>query len=307
MKPFRKFALTVGALAVLTWGSQACANLIDNELGDLNSWLKNTPSGSADDWAVKDGLGIKSQIDDWDKTGNGFLDPGWGGQAYDAEAIFVALDSDFLHVAIVTGLSPNERQYPAGDIAIDLSYDVNASSQSYDMAIVVQDHDGWTAGQLLDVTDWDYGLWNDSRVQGSGSEFYYNHPTRADAGDVRTTGAGASTGGLISYDVAKYDGNTYGQNSTGRSLGEYDRNGKDAHYLIEALIPRDLFKDDTGKDLLAEGAFFVHWTMGCNNDFVGVDPVAFTLSNDGGSVPVAPAWSLMFLGLAGLLGSRKRA
>lgn len=53
------------------------------------------------------------------------LFPGWGGQAYDAEALYVHLDTSYLYLALVTGLSPNTPNNPAGnsygpgDFAID--------------------------------------------------------------------------------------------------------------------------------------------------------------------------------------------
>ncbi|MFN8546555.1 MAG: hypothetical protein U0527_00920 [Candidatus Eisenbacteria bacterium] len=83
-----------------------------------NQWTPNANAPSQISWVVED----------W-KTGNsGFLDPGWGGDEYDAEAAYIGLDSDYLYLAVITGFPLAGRNfysdhYAAGDIMLDLGGD----------------------------------------------------------------------------------------------------------------------------------------------------------------------------------------
>lgn len=83
-----------------------------------NQWTPNGNAPSQINWVVED----------W-KTGNsGFLDPGWGGDEYDAEAAYIGLDSDYLYLAVITGFPLAGRDfysdhYAPGDIMLDLSGD----------------------------------------------------------------------------------------------------------------------------------------------------------------------------------------
>ena len=90
---------------------------------DLNEWLPGAPSGSsADDWTPVDGHGIKYFVED--QTGErAYLGPGWGGQDYDAEAVYAQRSATHLNFAIVTGRAPDADGFVAGDIAIDFGLD----------------------------------------------------------------------------------------------------------------------------------------------------------------------------------------
>ncbi|MCA9756311.1 MAG: PEP-CTERM sorting domain-containing protein [Candidatus Eisenbacteria bacterium] len=116
----------VVALGGLPVSAQASL-FLDSWGVDYDSWAPSVPgpmqvSYTVEDWKVGD-------------NSDGYLGPGWGGQAYDAEASYMATDGDYLYVAIVTGFPLSGRNhgndhYDAGDIALDINNDGN-----YDFAV----------------------------------------------------------------------------------------------------------------------------------------------------------------------------
>ena len=111
--------------AVLTFsGAAAAAFTID---GNLNDWGINHTT-----WAPS--AGIHATVEDQTGSGSFFLAPGWGGQAYDAEALYAQILGNTLYIALATGHNPTTAQNPgansygAGDFAIDFgkngSYEV---------------------------------------------------------------------------------------------------------------------------------------------------------------------------------------
>ena len=245
---------------------------------DLKDWLASQPTGnSANDWTPIPGKNIKYMVDDQTGT-SGYLNPGYGGQAYDAEAIYVDMSGGYINIAIVTGRDPDAGGYVAGDIAID--FGINGT---FDIGLVTLG-DGvglGGAGELYSVTEWNYGLWSDPGIAGdpSSTEFGLAHPTTVKSGNK----LGAAE---ISYAEFTFD------NDVGLGLGEFGDAGK--HYVIEASISLDLIDSS-----LSAEAFLVHWTMACANDYVQVDP-------PGGAVPAPAPLGLMLLGLLPLLRRRSR-
>ena len=82
-------------------------------------------------WAPKRNnvaYGVEDNAPDGSKLGY-YLNPGWGGQAYDAEALYVGVDSEFLHISMITGFQPEGRKdgrnpyFGAGDLFLDLDQD----------------------------------------------------------------------------------------------------------------------------------------------------------------------------------------
>jgi hypothetical protein len=75
-------------------------------------------------------------VEDWaGDPSDGFLDPGWGGDDYDVEAVYAGYDDDYIYLAVVTGfpmsgLPFNGDFYEPGDIAIDTDLD-----SDYDIAV----------------------------------------------------------------------------------------------------------------------------------------------------------------------------
>lgn len=244
---------------------------------DLKDWLGAAPSGNSTiDWTPRADAAIKWMVED-QTGGNRYLDPGWGGQDYDAEAIYVNRSATHINIAIVTGRAPDAGGYVAGDIAIDFGLD-----GIYEIGVVTLG-DGvglGSANAVYEVSTWNYGLWTAPAVAGdpTSTAFGLDHPTTIAAGNK----IGDAT---LSYAPFAYNG------STGLGLGEYGDPGK--HYVIEAAIPLALLGQELGSQ-----AFMVHWTMACANDFVQIDPP--------GAVPVPASLGLLALGLIPLIGRRHR-
>lgn len=266
-------ALMLLAGLSLSFGAQAVTITIDGNLAD---WGLQR-NGNATDWnpdpalnLVKD---IHYKVEDQTGNANTYLNPGWGGQAYDAEALYVYLNSTHLYLALVTGLDPKTKTNPAantygpGDFAIDFGQD-----GVFEFGIETT---GSKAGAVYQVTQWGYGLWD---VNGN-----YN-PANPDKKHPTSILKGTQIGmGDLIYTTTPFT-----------NMGAHK---KDKHYVIEAAIPLSAFLS-----LGYSGKFDVHWTMDCANDAIWADPV---LATNAVSEPATLA--LLPLGLLGLLAMRRRA
>lgn len=266
---------TLACCLILATGPAAALSITVDS--DLKDWLAAPPSGnSANDWTPLAGEGIKYFVED--QTGNNtYLNPGWGGQDYDAEAIYVQRSTTHINIAVVTGRAPGASGYAAGDIAIDFGLD---GTFDYGLVTLTDSTGIGSAGELYRVSEWNLGLWTAPGVTGdpTSTPFGLAHPTSVKAG----TKVGDAA---LSYGALKYN------NVSGLGIGTYGDAGK--HYVIEASIALDLL--DPG---ISSEAFLVHWTMACANDIVEVDPP--------GSVPTPAPLLLVLAGLVGLLRRRAR-
>ena len=103
------------------------------------------------DWVPN--AGILSTVEDSDPAGTGYLNPGWGGQPFDAEAMYATYDSTNLYFAIATGKSPDlVSGYRPGDIAFDFG-----QNGSYEYGIKTT---GADQGGAYSAKTWAQGLWN---------------------------------------------------------------------------------------------------------------------------------------------------
>lgn len=255
--------LLVSSAFVLS--STAHAIVID---GNLNDWI-NAPTGSSNDWKPIDPT-VSYFVEDQNTS---FLNPGYGGQAYDAEAIYVKRDATDFYIAVVTGLGPNNTTYPAGDLAFDFGND-----GSYEYGVVVKSDNNTTLGgigsqgEVYKVSQWNVGLWDVNGGLSSTTHLPSDpaHPTTVKAGSVL---------GLASLVYNSIPINLLG-----------DKGGN--HYVIEARISKSLF--DVGD---RDKAFKIHWTMACANDSISVDPPA--------NVPTPTVLPMLALGLTLLIGFRR--
>lgn len=246
---------------------------------DLKDWL-NAPLGNGNDWKAVISPNSKVAEEDYIPNSDGFLSPGYGGQAYDAEAIYVAQDAVNFYVAVLTGLSPSTTEYPAGDLAFDFGND-----KVFEYGVVVksdtQTNDKYnggigTQGQVYQVNKWNLGLWDSLGKQVAFNTGTTAHPTTVSSGNLLGLAQ-------LSYGEVTYNGASINQ------LGAYTG----THYLIEAIISKSLF---TPNDLAQ--SFTVHWTMACANDFIEVDPPI-------SSVPAPTILSLISSGLLLFAGYKK--
>lgn len=240
--PFHRLALVAGFAAMFAVVLPSHAYVVD---GSVTDWgLQRT--GNVSDWTPLPGVKAWT-VEDQTGSPSVFLNPGYGGQRYDAEALYLDWDATYLYILVVTGLpsnnlhNPAANSYGAGDILIDFG-----RNGSFDYGLVVKDYAGLTPGSVVRTSSLHYGIWSAPGVPGTPSP----------------------------YPVAVAGGTTVGTaqlaySSTGiNNLGQY---GSDVHYAIEAAIPLTALGSDWGVNG-PNKAFDVQWTMYCANDLIVVDP-----------------------------------
>ena len=231
---------------------------------DANGWKKgyldtHLPTGKNDvDFVTEDNADKKS--------GNINVGPGYSnGNQYDAEAMYFDNDKNYGYIAIVTGLSPNETAYPAGDIFLDTGYFQNSGNPAdkalYQYVIDIQESKLYRlSGDASHTSAW------------IGATVYpESNPWRATDNNSKRT--------FISDVVLNYSP-TAVQN----------------HYFLETVFPLASIgysanPGDPTRDL------WMHWTMKCGND-------ALNLKGDvNPTVPEPSSLSLLLTGLG--LGFRR--
>lgn len=262
---------TAVGLLLLGAASASQAIAVDGNLADWGLIF----SGAAADWTTSQ-AGVLSVVDDQGGGSGAFLGPGWGGQAYDAEAMYMTWNSNALYIAMVTGHNPATVQNPAGNSygRGDFAFDFNLDG-TWDFGFATANRSGGiTQGGLYRTTNanWSYGLWSADGVPGPST----------DATGL-TGGTFAALGTLV------ISGAQTGMGALGGN-----------HWIYELAIPVSAFGalwDTQGPNT----AFDVTWTMLCANDILRLDPPI-------PSVPVPGTAGLAAAGLAGLgLLRRRRA
>ncbi len=261
-----KSILKAGYAAVLlSFSSASMAYVVD---GDLSDW-GITPTGSASDWTPNTGV-IYTEEDQHDN----FLNPGYGGQIYDAEAIYLDWDNDTLYYAVVTGRPQTETHYPSGDIFFDFG-----SNGSYEFAVETRGNTTTESG---------------ASTVGAAKGDLYLVGTHENGDPYTQSGATELlTGNLVSSNNLVYS------NTPITNLGGFA--STDEHYVIEGSISLADFSLYTGED------FTVHWTMGCGNDAIDLE-VGGGLPSTGVPLP-ATTWLLgvSLIGLGANLRRKRRS
>ncbi len=264
--------LLIGTLA-FSAAASASPYVVD---GDLADWLAGPPKGNASDWTPWSDHSLKWVVEDQNSS---YLNPGYGGQPYDAEAIYIDLIDDDLYIAVVTGRAPNAAGYPGGDIALNLNWVVGTEDASFEIGVITRDHDGFRSGDVVEVAEWYYGLWIEpDEYDPSGSSDYKSaHPVGVKSGDKLGKAE-------LVYTEALYDGDSIAR------LGEYTG----SHYVIETKLDLSVLGIDLGND-----PFLAHWTAWCANDWIQVDP-------DPQSIPTPSTLFLLVPGFLGLFRLRRK-
>jgi len=261
--------LLVSALAASAlFSGAASASLLVN--GNLSDWNidHNTWASSLQ--------GVHYTVEDATGNTNTYLDPGYGGQAYDAEALYATIQDGALWIALITGHDPetvnkpSRNSYGAGDFAIDFG-----KNGSYELGVNIITGGFGVAGGVYSNPVWAYGLWdaNGKEAAKSGEIPDPLHPTSL---------LGGTLIGTATYDYSKNGAGGYGQWKS------------DKHFFYEISLDLDLLYE-AGWD---GGEFNIHWTQNCANDSIIVDP--------GFSVPEPGSLALLGVGMVGLLGGRLR-
>lgn len=214
--------------------------------------LAYTINGSFSDWGINHTTLVSStaRFQHQEDQHENFLDPGYGGQRYDAEAIYLDWDASYFYVGVLTGLPSNNAHNPAansygpGDIIFDFGKDNNP-----EFALKTRNANGLVKGKLYKPGTWEYGLWS-----GPGVLATPGHPS--------TDIVGIRSGTLVANASLVYNNNA----TTG--LGAW---AADQHYFIEARIPLSAFGNLWQGDGPVE-ALNVHWAALCANDIITVDP-----------------------------------
>jgi hypothetical protein len=205
----------LSSIFVVTLACQAQAEpvTVDGVFGNTGEW-----AGSLTD---DDGVG-----------NNGYVDPGWGGQAYDAEYLGLQLDGSSVYFGLQTGYNlAQETTFDSDGNLIagagDFSLDIN-SDGTWDWAIDID-------GNQFTLIDMNNAQWRDVRYYTASNPFEAYNNTNSTAPTI--TGASGS--------------------------GEFTNNiDGGISYVFEGMF--DL--SDIGLSVGDFSSMTLHWTMWCGND-----------------------------------------
>ena len=170
--------------------------------GNLSDWGVTPSTWGNSQWVPAPGVSYTEEAQN-----TYYLNPGYGGHLFDAEAMYAKYDSTNLYFAVVTGMpSTGSSGYRPGDIAFDFG-----KNGSFEYGIETTPTSGHVTGGLYSVQTWAQGLWNN-----------YD-PTEM-----------ISTNGLLGTGSLVYNNTFYGSDASGD------------HYVIEGSIPLSYFGANWG-------------------------------------------------------------
>ncbi|MCP5159050.1 MAG: hypothetical protein H6974_07330 [Gammaproteobacteria bacterium] len=278
-----KFLLMTCALGLtLSTKSLAGTLSVDGNLADWGLFTSTTnpqtwiPQGSqncttASNCFLHNGLTIYYAVEDYLGGDGGRVYPGYGGQAYDAEALYVTLDADNLYIALVTGHDPNTKQqgnnYAAGDFALNFWSGAHPDS-NYEFGIQTP-HQSNNIGLFSTNV---YQTTNDNWLK----DPFWNTGAVTSLNTTGLTPLGKQAAMSIQPGPA--------------AIGD----GPGPHWIYEISVAKSVFGDafEQNTDLN------ISWTMNCANDTILVE-------DDIPTIDEPPVWALLGLTLPAVFWRRR--
>lgn len=198
--------------------------------GNLSEWGVTPGTYGSSHWAPSSGVYWTEEDYEPGSHPQGFLNPGYGDQTFDAEAMYAAYDDTNLYFAIVTGFPlTGSNGYAPAPIAFDFGRD-----GSYEFGINVT---GSSSGSLFHPDSWTDGLAN----------------------------WGAGWLGHVSYPISMINAQLVFDPSAANLVYNNAFYGATGHYVIEGFMPIGAFgSSNWNRD------FSMHWTMTCGNDAINL-------------------------------------
>lgn len=277
-----KKLLTLSLAVTLGLGLSNTVNalVIDGKLDDWGLTNQWTPSSNVNGQGAGiyqyNGLNIYYTIEDYISGNSGWVNPGYGGQAYDAEALYVTWDAANLYIALVTGHNPNTKQeggnYAAGDFALNFWSGTNDST--YEFGIRTPHLEG-QIGNIGSFSTNVYQTINDNWLK----DPLWN------------------TGAVTSLDTNKLTPqDRVGQASMSIKKGPDSIGlGPKSHWIYEVSVAKSVFGDLLNNN----NELNVSWAMNCANDVITVE--------DDVPMDEPPVWALLGLTLPAMFWRRRRS
>ena len=180
------------------------------------------------------------QFADDDGVGNrGYVNPGWGGQLFDAEYLFYKKTGSTLSIGLQTGFNvqtgkvqtSTNHNYYAGDLALSFDGDASAYEYAFDFGLETHPYSNPATNLTDDSGLYQVTTWNNDIIFAQSSPF------------------AMAEGALVNP----------GSTSSGKE--------GDSYYRIVSFNLNSL-------ELTSFDGFSAHWTMSCGNDAIdGTAPV----------------------------------
>ncbi len=141
----KKF-LILASILTLGFSAKASAAIVVDGL--VSDWGVAPGAYGASDWTPNSGAFFAQEDQN---PAVDYLNPGWGGQSFDVEALYFKREADFAYFAVISGFPLEGRVYQggnyyAGDFAIDFG-----SNGSYDFGVETS---GANQGKLYGTPTW---------------------------------------------------------------------------------------------------------------------------------------------------------